>query len=1338
MDGLVELDGVEGGLKGLLFATEGSPEADLLNRTEFTQVALFAFEVALFGLVESWGLRPDFVGGHSVGELVAAYVAGVFSLEDACRLVAARGRLMGALPEGGAMVAVGVSEQEVRGSLEQFEGRLSVAAVNGPSSVVVSGEEGAVEEWVTGWEQQGRKTKRLRVSHAFHSALMDSMLEEFRGVAEGVVYGEPRIGVVSNVTGGVAGNELAEPGYWVRHVREVVRFADGVGALRDAGVRRFVELGPDGTLCGMVGECLGEDGVDGALLAPVLRAGRDEVRTALECLAHVDCDGLDADWQALLAGARRVRLPTYAFQRERYWIEASTQTGDSTVAGQTPAGHPLLASIVALAGTGMRAAGECLPAPADSGTRAKRMSPESVAGESLPAPAGSEAIVLTGRLSLSTHPWLADHAPLGGALLPSAGFLELALCAGLQAGCGTVAELALEEPLAIPEGDGVQLQVLLAEPSSEDGRRTIGIYARVEARGEDLLAGPWTRHATGVLAPTDAAQDAGEGAGERSWPPRDAVAVDIEGLYEELADAGLDYSAEASVLHKAWRRGEEAFAEVRLPEERGAEADGFSLHPALLEPALHVLAAVALREGESEVAGGRPQMPVAWSGVSLHAAGAASLRVSLSPAGAGAASLVACDDGGLPVLTGTFELREVSLEQLAAARARRGNRSLFSLGWRAVEPAGGKPSRLTVLGSGDSSLLDALRAAGIEIEVVSHAADLAADVEAEVVSDGDIEAGVETEIASQPGLSSPTGEAMLLDVGVEGRSKDVAADARAVAREVLKCVQSWLADDRFANERLAIVTHGAIATRPGDDVEDLAGAVVWGLVRSAQLESFGRLRLVDTDGAEASLDRLPAALASDELQLALRGGELLVPRLHTAEPPAERSRAAFDPGRTALITGGTGGLGALLARHLVAEHGVRSVVLTSRRGPAADGAAQLAAELESLGARVSIVACDVGDRDAVRELLEHVPEELPLGAIVHAAGTLDNSMIESLTPESLEAVLRPKVDGAWHLHELTADLDLSAFVLYSSVAGVIGNPGAANYGAANTFLDALAAYRRARGLSGTSIAWGLWEQSTEMSSMVNHAQLGRMDLMGVKALAEEEGLQLLDLVCEGSDPLMVALRLDFKVLRERAGEGFLLPIMRDLVQTSVRRVAGGFGGVLAARLAGSPADEHETVVLTFVREHIAAVLGHSSPESIDVQETFKELGLDSLGVVYLRNRLNATTGLQLPATLVFNYPTPAALATHLRDQLASSSGESLDESMRQFREALLARSLDHENRAQLALRLRAMADELQREEREDGEDGVVERIEAASATELFEMYESEWATEEVPDAAKGA
>jgi acyl transferase domain-containing protein/NADP-dependent 3-hydroxy acid dehydrogenase YdfG/acyl carrier protein len=1275
-------DVVDGSLEDVLRGADGAPWLDRPEALQVAQLSLMGFSmmVSLARLWEACGVRPAAVIGHSQGEAAAAYVAGGLSLQDAMRVAVVRMReLTRLIARGGGMASVVAGVEEVERRLERWQGRLSVAAVNGPQSAVVTGESDALEEFVAECVAEGLRARVIpEAIAASHSPHVESVREALLGDLEDL---RPRSGEVqfySTVTGGPLDTAGLDGEYWYRNTRETVRFEQAARAVLATGIGAFVEVSAHSVLGVPLQETLEDaQGVGSSTLAVgSLRRQEGGLLKFCSSLAELWVAGVPVRWSAVLGepDGPRVRLPTYAFQRKRYWLDIGAPTGgDLGAAGLVPTGHPLLASSVSLADAGIRA------------------------GEGLPASLG-EAMVLTGRLSLRTHPWLADHAPLGQALLPAAAFLELALCAGAEGGCGRVVELTLGEPLAIPEGDGVQLQVSLAAPDGE-GHRAIDVYARGDVRAEELPVGVWTHHASGVLARAEHGQEA---AAAQSWPPHDAEPVEIAGLYEALADAGLDYGGGPPVLRAAWRRGEETFAEVKLPEELAMQADRFGLHPALIEAALHALAAATLLDtGEQGSAPGRPRMTGAWREVSLHAAGAASLRVSLTPEGADTTSVVACDDRGRPILTGTLELREVSPEQLASARIRRGHRSLLSVGWRTVEPAGEEPARLMFLGS-EAGLAGALRAAGAQVEVAEL---------------GD--------------ASSHTGAAVLLDVGVEGRSTDVAADAHAVARRVLEHVQAWLTEDHPLDERLTVVTHRAVATRPDEDVTDLAGAVAWGLVRSAQLESFGRLTLIDIDDEEASLRRLPALLASDQLQIALRGGEVRVPRLQVAEPPVEQTGAVFEPDRTALITGGTGALGALLARHLITQHGVGSLLLASRRGPGAEGAAELAGELESLGARVSIVACDVRDREAVRELLEHVPEEFPLGAVVHTAADLDSGMIDSLTPESFDKVLAPKVDGAWHLHELTKDLDLSAFVMYSSSAGVIGNLGAANYAAANTFLDALAAHRRASGLSGTSIAWGLWELSTELSAV----RLVRMDLMGIKALTAEEGLQLFDLACEGADPLMVPLRLDLAVLGEQTRDGLLLmPLLRDLVETSVRRVSDGSEGALAARLALAPAQEHGAVVLEFVREHVAVVLGES-PESIDVEATFKELGFDSLGVVYLRNRINASTGLQLPATLVFSYPTPVALAAHLHDKVTVGSGEALEESVRELGEALLAGPLDPEERAQFALRLRAMADELQREEPQDGEREVIEQIEAASAAELFELYESQSADAAAPDVA---
>ncbi|QKW10568.1 SDR family NAD(P)-dependent oxidoreductase [Streptomyces sp. NA04227] len=1581
------------GLRERIFAAEGGE----LDRTEVTQPALFAVEVALFRLVESLGPRPDFVAGHSIGELAAAHVAGVLSLPDACRLVTARGRLMQALPEGGAMVSVRATEAEVRELLTELADRVDLAAVNGPESVVISGEEAAVLDIADRLESQGRKTRRLRVSHAFHSPLMEPMLAEFEAVAAELTYRAPSVPVVSNLTG----EQVREfdAAYWVEHVRRAVRFGDGIAYLAAQGVTRFVELGPDGVLSAMARECLPEE-FDG-LLVPALRKDRPEPEAFLTALGEAWTHGVDVDWSTLFAGhgSPAVDLPTYAFQHERYWLTPVAGASDASGLGLSAAGHPMLGAAVHLA--------------------------------------EGDGLVFTGRLAAGTVSWAADHTVAGNVLLPGTAFVELALRAGEEAGFGRLEELTLQAPLVLPEQGAVRLQVTVSGAADDSESRTVTIHSRPENDHAE-----WTRHATGTLTPELAAEIEPLTA---AWPPAGAEPVALDGFYEDLAEAGYGYGPAFQGLKSAWRDGDQVYAEVALAPEQQEEAGEFGLHPALLDAALHAVLLDVPGQGE----GAEVKLPFAWGGLTVQAHGATGLRVRMTGVGGDTVSVTLADTTGLPVARiDSLTLLPVPADQLRPAGTD-GNDALFRVDWTQVSadhepardwavlgpdahPGTGEDSPVHADVAGLSAALDqgvtapaavllpvpavpgeptAERMRGETARLLTTLQEWLADERLEqsklvVLTHGAVAAqhgedvtdlvhaglwglvrSAQTEnpgrfvlVDAEPGTGTAedgttvdggaeagtrflpvitavaTGEdqlavrqgrflaprlarssaAELLPVPADGQTwrldttgggtleslalvphpeatrplaegevrisvratglnfRDVlmalgmypdkivlGSEASGVVTEVGEGVTGLAVGDRVmgmvphsfgqlavADARMVtripegwsfeeaasvpavfltayyalvdlaglgsgerVLVHSAaggvgmaavqLARHLGAEVFGTASEGKWDTLRSMGLEGahYGSSRsstfeerflgATEGHGMDVVLDCLAGELVDASLRLLPRGGRFVEmgktdirdpEQVATAHPgviyrafdlmeagpdrigemlaelgrlfgsgalsplpvrtwDVRRAGEAFrfmsqakhvgkivltvpqgwDAQGTVLVTGGTGALGALVARHLVTEHGVRHLLLAGRRGPDAPGAAELVAELCELGARAEVVACDAADRDRLADVLAAIPAAHPLRAVVHTAGVLDDGVLGALTPERLSAVLRPKVDAALNLHELTRDKDLTAFVLYSSAAGVLGNAGQANYAAGNTFLDALAAHRRAAGLPGLSLAWGHWAESSAMTAGLDAADLARLARSGFLPMSNEEGLRLFDDAVRHDEALIAPVPLDLGGLRTKARAGELPSVFRGLVRTPVRRtvaaaaVAEGAAS-LAQQLAALPESEREHMLMELVRANVATVLGHGAPTAIGADRTFKELGFDSLTAVEFRNRLGAATGLRLPPTLIFDYPTTLSLGGHLLSELvpgeeAAPAGDLLG-ALDRFESAVLAADpalADHAGvTARLAELLERWKAAAPAEERAPAtEQGAAERLESASADEVLDFIQNE-------------
>ncbi|MGW2228640.1 SDR family NAD(P)-dependent oxidoreductase [Streptomyces formicae] len=835
-----------------------APGAPGLDRVDVVQPALFAVMTSLARLWQAHGVQPDAVLGHSQGEIAAAYVAGALDLADAARIAALRSKAITVLEGTGGMVSVPLAADATEALIGPWRGDVQIAAVNGPGATVVSGAADALDELLAHCSEREIRARRIPVSYASHHPHVEALRETLFDQLAGITPKSAPIAFYSTVEAEPVDTATLDADYWYRNLRHTVRFEETARRLVEDGHTRFIESSPHPVITVALQDIIESTGTP-ATATGTLRRDQGTAHRFLTSLATVWAGGGPADWPGTIPGGgaphRRVDLPTYAFRRRRYWLEPETTISDASGLGQHAADHPLLGAAVEVA--------------------------------------SGAGLLFTGRVSTTTHPWLLDHAVLGTVLLPGTALLELALHAGGHVGADELADLTLEAPLILAAGVSYDLQVAV-DPADDSGARAVHIHSR-EHHDEPVAGEGWTRHATGVLAPGAAGQ--GAGFDLTAWPPPNARPYPLNDVYERLARHGYVYGPVFQGLKSAWRDGDDTYVEVRLPEDVRGEGERFGLHPALLDAALHALALDGA-PAEGSDAAWQVRLPFSWSGARLYAAGASLLRVRLTRTGEDTVALRAADASGAPVAAvEALAVRPADLAELVASARTTGDDGLLHTEWVPAQlptdtgadaSSGAVRGALALLGGHSAGLL---RAA--ERPVTVHESLLA-------LQDG-IEAGVPAPRALLV-TAVPAANGLDSDTDTEEGPADT---AQTIVPRFLGLLQSWLADPRLAATTLVVATRDAVSTGAGDHVRHLAGASLWGLLRSAQSENPDRFLLIDLDGEPLDAADLHAALDSGEPQLAVRKGEFLVPRLGRAATGHLLAAPSDDP-HWRLASKGTG------------------------------------------------------------------------------------------------------------------------------------------------------------------------------------------------------------------------------------------------------------------------------------------------------------------------------------------------------------------------------------------------------------------------------------------------
>jgi len=1196
---------------------------DLIHETRYTQPALFALELGLARLWMSWGVEPEFLMGHSVGEYAAACVAGVFTLEEGMDLISARGALMQDLCPPGRMTAVLASAQDLTPFLEAWRGRVELAGDNGPASVVVAGDGEALEALQVQLEQAGLQCRPLQVSRAFHSPLMEPMLAAFAEVARQVRFQPPRLPLVSNLTGRIEQERFCDPDYWVQHVRQAVLFRPGMQTLLEAGATDFLEIGPGQTLSKLARACAAPK----AVRLHHSLDGQADLAALWTSLGALFAAGQEPGWNAVdrsldqHGAPQRVPLPPYPLADTRYWLGERKPARAGLLQGSAFLGRQ----------------------PRDA----------SLLGPALHLPGSGRERRHEQRLSLSTHPFLAGHAVHGQALFPAAGYLALMLDAISPGGAEARLPLQLRDiafEQALPLSTEQALRLVTVRAPGESGE-SIEIHTAPEAGPQPPA---WTLHASGQTGAPEAA--AAQADTLQAWRERCTEALAPEHLYERLAEAGLQYTGAFRALAGLWcapaAEGTEAWEALGLVERMGA-ATGAShfADPALLDACLQVVAAACLQQGLE----GQVLLPVGLQALDCHAASGRSQRlwcaVRVQASGAQRrADLWIHDEHGQPVLA----LQGLQLHAVAAAQLRPASAApvqAHSLRWQAWTPPArsGPAARVALL-----TPLAASAAMAEDLRSLWRDHQLPLDLLPAAPSAGDTHAAEalshwQQTLRDWAAHAAPGQPLVLLHDWQPPVTDDASGPQRlqAVGEAYAALAGLWQALQGIElGERplsLALLTHGAQAA--GAEGVQAEQSAAWGLGRSLMHEAAELpLLLLDLPATPTpeALGLLPRLLCSSELgeerQFLLRKEGVLLPRLQERPlTPAQASAQglALEPG-TYLLTGARGALGQQLLDRLLQGPG-RRIVALGRHMPEPAALERWQQQARAASCELIWQPMDVADGPAVQALVEGLSRDggPALKGVFHCAGVLQDGLLASQDQALVRQVLAPKLAGAFHLHQATQDLTLQHFVLFSSVVSCIGSPGQCAYAAANAYLDGLAQLRRSRGLAGLSLNWGLWG-GEGMAGQLDEAQKQRAASFGLLDMPPEAALQALDAVlaeapAAAGEHQRLLWSVDTALLAQRTRAPGLRQLLADVAgSASTRPASAGLpAGQLKAALQGLSGDSLQQALSQALVDALASTL-QTDARLLSPQRPLIEMGMDSLMAAEFRSGIRRELGVDIP------------------------------------------------------------------------------------------------------------